>query len=442
MLLDRGAARPGRRRLPADGRDRHARGARDAARADRRAARRPLAGRAAAAPGRRRARQDVHRARARGPRRDAGAPSSGRSSQGSSARRCSRVQTDPRSPERGQYGFLQDLVRHVAYETLARRERRTRHLAAAGVPRAELGEDEVAEVIAAHYVAALEAAPDAEDAGRDHGEGARRADARRRARAALARIGRGAALLPSAPRSSPTSRSTGDAARPGGAGGAPANVPRRGARVARARHRPVRRGRTGERGAACPPGSPSSTTSEGHAPQAVARLESALEALAEREPDAHVAAVAGQLGRFLVLSGEGHRGASRTSSRRSRSPSGSTLPEVLSQALNTKGASAAVKRSPERSADPARRRARDRAGARAPVGGAPRLQQPRLGARAAGPHTRVVRIVRAGTRSGTRAVGDRGQGDRVRGQRGVRPVPRAADGTRQSPAPRSSPRQR
>ena len=37
------------------------------------------------------------------------------------------VQADPRSPERGQYGFLQDLVRHVAYETLAKRERRAKH---------------------------------------------------------------------------------------------------------------------------------------------------------------------------------------------------------------------------------------------------------------------------------------------------------------------------
>ena len=41
------------------------------------------------------------------------------------------VQADPRSPEHGQYGFLQDLVRHVAYETLSKRERRSRHLAAA-----------------------------------------------------------------------------------------------------------------------------------------------------------------------------------------------------------------------------------------------------------------------------------------------------------------------
>src|SRR5581483_11850113 len=41
------------------------------------------------------------------------------------------LQTDPRSPEHGQYTFLQDLVRHVAYETLSKRERRAKHLAAA-----------------------------------------------------------------------------------------------------------------------------------------------------------------------------------------------------------------------------------------------------------------------------------------------------------------------
>src|SRR4029453_19589322 len=31
------------------------------------------------------------------------------------------VQADPRSPDHGQYGFLQDLLRRVAYETLAKR---------------------------------------------------------------------------------------------------------------------------------------------------------------------------------------------------------------------------------------------------------------------------------------------------------------------------------
>jgi class 3 adenylate cyclase/predicted ATPase len=75
------------------------------------------------------------------------------------------VQSDPRSPEHGQYGFLQDLVRHVAYEQLSRRERRARHLAAAAnLTATAADEDEVVEVIAAHYVAALEVLPEADDA--------------------------------------------------------------------------------------------------------------------------------------------------------------------------------------------------------------------------------------------------------------------------------------
>ncbi|HEY2202305.1 MAG TPA: adenylate/guanylate cyclase domain-containing protein, partial [Solirubrobacteraceae bacterium] len=40
------------------------------------------------------------------------------------------LQSDPRSPEQGQYTFLQDLLRHVAYETLRKRDRRAKHLAA------------------------------------------------------------------------------------------------------------------------------------------------------------------------------------------------------------------------------------------------------------------------------------------------------------------------
>ena len=44
------------------------------------------------------------------------------------------LQADPRSPEHGQYGFLQDLIRQVAYDTLAKRDRREKHLAAARAP--------------------------------------------------------------------------------------------------------------------------------------------------------------------------------------------------------------------------------------------------------------------------------------------------------------------
>jgi class 3 adenylate cyclase/tetratricopeptide (TPR) repeat protein len=100
------------------------------------------------------------------------------------------VQADPRSPEHGQYGFLQDLVRHVAYETLSKRERRARHLAAAAHLRAAFAadEDEVVEVIASHYLAAHEAAPDADDA----------AEIKGKARAMLVRAGERAESLAAA----------------------------------------------------------------------------------------------------------------------------------------------------------------------------------------------------------------------------------------------------
>src|SRR5207249_719952 len=77
------------------------------------------------------------------------------------------LQADPRSPERGQYGFLQDLVKRVAYETVARKDRRAKHLAVATYLETSWGadEDEIVEVIASHYVEAHRAVPDAPDAG-------------------------------------------------------------------------------------------------------------------------------------------------------------------------------------------------------------------------------------------------------------------------------------
>jgi predicted ATPase/class 3 adenylate cyclase len=74
------------------------------------------------------------------------------------------LQSDPRSPEQGQYTFLQDLLRHVAYETLPKRERREKHLAAAEHLSAALGEDEVAEVVASHLLDAYRLDPDSADA--------------------------------------------------------------------------------------------------------------------------------------------------------------------------------------------------------------------------------------------------------------------------------------
>jgi predicted ATPase/class 3 adenylate cyclase len=74
------------------------------------------------------------------------------------------LQSDPRSPEQGQYTFLQDLLRHVAYETLPKRDRREKHLAAAEHLSGALGEDEVAEVVASHLLDAYRLEPEASDA--------------------------------------------------------------------------------------------------------------------------------------------------------------------------------------------------------------------------------------------------------------------------------------
>jgi class 3 adenylate cyclase/tetratricopeptide (TPR) repeat protein len=74
------------------------------------------------------------------------------------------LQSDPRSPEQGQYGFLQDLLRQVAYETLPKRERRAKHLAAAEHLSGALVEEEVVEVVASHLLEAHRLDPDAADA--------------------------------------------------------------------------------------------------------------------------------------------------------------------------------------------------------------------------------------------------------------------------------------
>ncbi len=69
------------------------------------------------------------------------------------------LEADPRSPERGQYGFVQGLIREVAYGGLGRRDRRRLHLAAARHFET-LGDDGIAGVLAEHYVAAYHAQPD------------------------------------------------------------------------------------------------------------------------------------------------------------------------------------------------------------------------------------------------------------------------------------------
>jgi class 3 adenylate cyclase/tetratricopeptide (TPR) repeat protein len=65
------------------------------------------------------------------------------------------IAVDPGAPERGQFGFVQSTLRDVAYETLSRRDRRERHLAAARYYE-KAGDEEIAAVLARHYLAALE----------------------------------------------------------------------------------------------------------------------------------------------------------------------------------------------------------------------------------------------------------------------------------------------
>ena len=69
------------------------------------------------------------------------------------------IEADPRSPERGQYAFVQALIREVAYGTLSRTDRKARHLAAARFFES-LGSDELAGGLAGHYLAAHASTPD------------------------------------------------------------------------------------------------------------------------------------------------------------------------------------------------------------------------------------------------------------------------------------------
>jgi class 3 adenylate cyclase/tetratricopeptide (TPR) repeat protein len=76
------------------------------------------------------------------------------------------ILADPLSPQRGTYRFAHEMLRQVAYETLSRHDRKSRHLAVADHLRNTFANDgeEVVDVIARHYLDALHAVPDAPDA--------------------------------------------------------------------------------------------------------------------------------------------------------------------------------------------------------------------------------------------------------------------------------------
>ncbi len=70
---------------------------------------------------------------------------------------------DQRSAEQGQYAFVQALIREVAYNTLSKKDRKVRHLAAARYFE-QLGSDELVSALAGHYLAAHENAAEGAEA--------------------------------------------------------------------------------------------------------------------------------------------------------------------------------------------------------------------------------------------------------------------------------------
>ncbi len=258
------------------------------------------------------------------------------------------VQADPRSPERGQYGFLQDLVRRVAYETLARRDRKSRHLAAAAQLETSFGvaEQEIVEVVAAHYVAAYEAQPDADDA----------AEIKAKAREHLARAGERAGSL----------AAVGEARRSFEHAAELADEPLERARLleragdmalSAAEYESAEQAfaqalalleEAGERHATARVSARVAFVEQltGRVDQALERLENAFAAVAGDEPDADIAELASRLGQVYAFAGELERAVEPIELALSVSEA-LRLPETLSRALTVKAMLARGNRRPE-----------------------------------------------------------------------------------------------
>ena len=247
------------------------------------------------------------------------------------------IQADPRSPERGQYSFLQDIVRHVAYEMLSRRDRKELHLAAAEYLASiwEAEDDEIAEVRAAHYLDAYAAAPDAEDAPAIRGN----------ARDLLTRAGdRAASLGATAEAQRAYERALelveDDLARATfhERAGTMASI---GARVDEAAPHFERAVALFEQaGATHPAARVSAKLAEivwdrGRLEEGLDSMSRAFDVLTGEEPDEDIAALAAQLGRFSFFAGDRERALVRIEHALDISEA-LLLPEVLSQALNTK----------------------------------------------------------------------------------------------------------
>ncbi len=247
------------------------------------------------------------------------------------------VQADPRSPERGQYGFLQDLVRTVAYETLSKRERRAKHLAvAAYLERAWSAEaEEIVEVLASHYLEAWRLDPD--DPGAQ--------EIKSKAREMLVRAAERAAALAAAEEAesafdraaelSETSlERAGLTVRAGEMAELRGRPEEAEARYAQATQLLEESGQT-RAAARVQARLAGMEWIRGHIEQAIQRMKTAHAGLVGDRPDPDLAVVVAQLGRFLTLQGR-YEEAAPLLEEALRLAEHLELPEVYSQGLSSK----------------------------------------------------------------------------------------------------------
>jgi class 3 adenylate cyclase/tetratricopeptide (TPR) repeat protein len=248
------------------------------------------------------------------------------------------VQADPRSPERGQYSFLQDIVKRVAYETISRRERKAKHLAAAEFLAASWGaeEDEIAELLAAHYLDAYHAAPDDPDSG----------VLRSKAFETLVRAGERAASLGANSEAQRAFERAAELAEDAVAeaellerAGVMAWVGARADEAAKHFETAIERFEASE--ATHPAARVSARLAEiswerGRIEEGLEEMDRAFAVLSREEPDADLAALAAQIGRFMFFAGEPDVALERLEVALEVAEA-LLLPETLAQALNTKG---------------------------------------------------------------------------------------------------------
>ncbi len=258
------------------------------------------------------------------------------------------VETDPFSAERGQLGFLQALVQRVTYETIARRDRRRRHLAVARFLSSDAGldPDEIAEVIATHYLDAHQADPGADD----HDDV--RAEARRWFTRAADRAASLAAPLEAQRAYERAAELTDDDVERGRSLARAGELAVMGARFDEAEPL-LEEAITILHAAGAPTDAAAAENALGdilfnteRLADAIERLRSALEAYEAEGDEAAVATVSAQLGRFFLFSGQ-HEEALANVERSLELAERLELYEVVVQALINKGL--ALRRRPQES---------------------------------------------------------------------------------------------